>query len=46
VTGMNFEEHAGKALLAAAGIAIPEGRLATSADAAARAAAERCWEPL
>ncbi len=37
---MNFEEHAGKALLAAAGIAIPEGRLATSADAAARAAAE------
>ncbi len=37
---MNFEEHAGKALLAAARIAIPEGRLATSADAAARAAAE------
>ncbi|MFQ5754839.1 MAG: succinate--CoA ligase subunit beta [Acidiferrobacterales bacterium] len=37
---MDFEEHAGKALLAAAGIAIPEGKLATSADAAARAAAE------
>ena len=37
---MNFEEYAAKPLLAAAGIAVPESILATTADAAA-AAAER-----
>ncbi len=36
---MNFEEHAAKPLLAAAGIAVPEGRLATTPEAAAEAAA-------
>lgn len=36
---MNFEEHAAKPLLAAAGIRIPEGKLVTSADGAANAAA-------
>ena len=35
---MNFEEHAAKPLLAGAGIAVPEGRLARSADEAERAA--------
>ena len=35
---MNFEEQAAKPLLAAAGIAIPEGRLVTTAEAAADAA--------
>ena len=35
---MNFEEHAAKPLLAAAGIAVPEGRLVTSAEEAAQAA--------
>ncbi len=35
---MNFEEHAAKPLLAAAGIAVPESMLAvTPADAAAAA---------
>ena len=37
---MNFEEHAAKPLLGAAGIAIPRGRLARSADEARAAAAE------
>ncbi len=37
---MNFEEHAAKPLLAAAGIATPKGILATTPDAAAAAAAE------
>jgi len=36
---MNFEEHAAKPLLAAAGIAVPVGRLATTPEAAAEAAA-------
>ena len=36
---MNLEEHAAKPLLAAAGIRIPEGRLVTSAEEAAGAAA-------
>lgn len=36
---MNFEEHAAKPLLAAAGIATPEGRLCRSADEAAATAA-------
>ncbi|MEC9368899.1 MAG: ADP-forming succinate--CoA ligase subunit beta [Pseudomonadota bacterium] len=35
---MNFEEHAAKPLLKAVGIAVPEGQLATTADAAATAA--------
>jgi succinyl-CoA synthetase beta subunit len=35
---MNFEEHAAKPLLAAAGIAVPEGRLVTTAEEAAEAA--------
>jgi len=34
---MNFEEHAAKPLLKAAGIAVPEGRYAVSADEAAEA---------
>ena len=37
---MNFEEHAAKPLLRAAGIAIPRGRPARSADEARSAAAE------
>jgi succinyl-CoA synthetase beta subunit len=37
---MNFEEHAAKPLLRAAGITTPEGRLATTAEEAARIAAE------
>ena len=37
---MNFEEHAAKPLLRAAGIAIPRGRLARSAGEARAAAAE------
>ena len=37
---MNFEEHAAKPLLEAAGIAIPRGRLARSAGEARAAAAE------
>ena len=37
---MNFEEHAAKPLLRAAGIAVPRGRLARSADEAREAAAE------
>ena len=37
---MNFEEHAAKPLLRAAGIAIPRGRTARSADEARSAAAE------
>ncbi|UCH74351.1 MAG: acetate--CoA ligase family protein [Rhodospirillales bacterium] len=37
---MNFEEHAAKPLLAAAGIATPKGILATTPDEAAAAAAE------
>ena len=37
---MDFEEHAAKPLLAAAGIAVPAGRTVTSADQAAAAAAE------
>mgnify|MGYP001475428963 FL=1 len=32
---MNFEEHAGKPLLKAAGIPVPEGATATDADGAA-----------
>lgn len=36
---MNFEEHAAKPLLVAAGIAVPEGRTARTADEAAEAAA-------
>jgi succinyl-CoA synthetase beta subunit len=36
---MNFEEHAAKPLLAKAGIAVPEGRLVTSAAEAAKACA-------
>ena len=35
---MNFEEHAAKPLLPAAGIAVPESRLARTADGAAKAA--------
>jgi len=35
---MNFEEHVAKPLLAAAGIATPEGRLVTTAEQAAQAA--------
>ena len=35
---MNFEEHAGKALLAARGMPVPEGRTVDSPDAAADAA--------
>ena len=35
---MNFEEHAAKPLLAAAGIAVPESRLARSAAEAGAAA--------
>ncbi len=34
---MNFEEHAAKPLLKAAGIAVPDGRLARTADEAAKA---------
>jgi len=34
---MNFEEHAAKPLLKAAGIAVPEGKLANTADDAAKA---------
>lgn len=37
---MNFEEHAAKPLLRAAGIETPPGRLAASADEAAQAASE------
>ena len=37
---MNFEEHAAKPLLEAAGIAVPEGRLAETADEAASAQAD------
>ena len=37
---MNFEEHAAKPLLQAAGIAIPRGRVARSADEAEAAAAQ------
>ena len=37
---MNFEEHAAKPLLAAAGIAIPRGRLARSSDEARAVAAD------
>ena len=37
---MNFEEHAAKPLLDAAGIAVPKGRLVTSAEEASSAAAE------
>ena len=37
---MNFEEHAAKPLLEAAGIAVPRGRLARSADAARAIAAD------
>ncbi|GMQ77490.1 MAG: ADP-forming succinate--CoA ligase subunit beta [Gammaproteobacteria bacterium] len=37
---MNFDEYAGKTLLASAGITTPEGRIATSAEQAARAAEE------
>ncbi len=37
---MNFEEHAAKRLLAAAGIPVPTGRLATNVEAAAVAARE------
>ncbi|MBF0304360.1 MAG: ADP-forming succinate--CoA ligase subunit beta [Alphaproteobacteria bacterium] len=37
---MNFEEHAGKRVLAQAGVPIPRGRLATSPDEAAEIAAE------
>jgi succinyl-CoA synthetase beta subunit len=36
---MNFEEHVGKSLLAAAGIEVPEGEVATSAETAAGIAA-------
>lgn len=41
---MNFEEHAAKPLLAAAGIPVPAGRLATTPEAAMAAARElgRC----
>ena len=35
---MNFEEHAAKPLLTAAGIAVPKSRLARTADGAAKAA--------
>jgi len=35
---MNFEEHAAKPLLSAAGIAVPEGRLVATPDEAAEAA--------
>ena len=37
---MNFEEHAAKPLLARAGIAVPDGRLVTTAAAAGEAARE------
>jgi len=37
---MNFEEHAAKPLLAAAGISVPKSRLVTTADEAADAAME------
>ncbi len=37
---MNFEEYAGKTLLASAGITVPESRIAGSAEQAARAAEE------
>lgn len=37
---MNFEEHAAKPLLKAAGIAVPEGKLAETADEAASAQAD------
>ncbi len=37
---MNFEEHAAKPLLRAVGIETPKGKLATTAEAAASAAAE------
>lgn len=37
---MNFEEHASKPLLAAAGMDVPRGRLATTPEEAAAAAAE------
>ena len=37
---MNFEEHAAKPLLDAAGIAVPKSRLVTSAEEASSAAAE------
>ena len=37
---MNFEEHAAKPLLAKAGIAVPEGRLARTPEEAERAAAD------
>jgi len=37
---MNFEEHAAKPLLAAGGIPVPPGRVVTTAEDAARAAAE------
>jgi succinyl-CoA synthetase beta subunit len=37
---LNFEEHASKPLLAASGIDVPRGRLATSADEAAAVAGE------
>ena len=37
---MNFEEHAAKPLLKAAGIAVPEGRLAETAEEAASAQAD------
>ena len=36
---MNFEEHVGKSLLAAAGVEVPEGEVATSPDGAAAIAA-------
>jgi len=36
---MNFEEHAGKPLLAAAGVAVPDSRLATTPDEAVEAQA-------
>jgi len=37
---MNFEEHAAKPLLAAAGIAVPPGQVVRSPDAAHAAAAQ------
>ena len=37
---MNFEEHAGKAVLRARGLPVPEGRVCDSPDAAATAARE------
>jgi succinyl-CoA synthetase beta subunit len=39
---MNFEEHAGKALLRAAGIATPKGELARTPEEAASAARQIC----